>query len=1261
MMRRHYSGVAGLAVVLVGLAGCSTKQRSGSEIGSRGTDQQRYVEGLDGIGGVDRLGVLAEREAIKGSEPAKELANRIMVGQLVELRAGTTAYRRAHRSLDDVLDEVSGRLGAVERKEVPLHPQIGKGYVRARAAMLNGDAASAAAMFEKLSEASPESSEILIGLGDALMAAGDRAGGTRAYVRAIDMGDRTVRAMVYGAMGSVDDAEKVIELGAMIWSDEETTDRGGRLLGGVMLGQALIQEGWYAAGAEVMEAAMGMLDAASVRDVRYRRELVQLYTKRGEQMASIGDAWMLLDRPGRALEMYDRAGALVGAGVGVGTGHEGREPRELMARRVAAMLMEGHSALGALTLLDWIDARPGNDSVEFQRLVGIVGEHPLIGTMLFDALGERLRDSSRTGSERRAILGMMLTMTQTAEEGAALLVGSDAGVVSAVACARVLDRYEDRGAMIEGVVGMVEESASIGAVVVPAMIRLDGDAVGLLDALETLEEPAEAVALVRVLIGLDLQRVDLVDELDGIEVGQDWSGASTAWVIAMGRAAALDQRWAVSEALFEECDRRAIGMNGAERFFYVDSLATANRADDGVAIARRWAQVEGARSSDWLVLARAGRMAGEMELVLDALGRAMELDAYNEAIYEQLITIHGSGGAFADGEALGKVSRELVGRLPDSALVKLVRAHELAGAGSQDKGNKGQGLLVQSERLLINAHEQHPWREIGTDLLLSIWATAYSRGDEGALERGMEWIENRVEMMPGSVELAGAKARLMVLGDDVAGAERYLEGMYERMPSRQMGRLHEGLIRSDVDRRDEADALALERLDGLKSIGDGLERLERAVGLGRLGAYSADDFVPDAGVWAYGEGQLLQVVRMLGGIAQTGVDAESADLVLELVERVRGRGGDIGGEIGSSGIDPAVSLGLIELVVGPGGGGFSMDWYEGLVRGQFGTDRESESVTVAIQALMRSRSNSDAVELVARLCLKEDGTLDGEVIGDLVSLMGQIGTVEDMKGVVERFVGAGVMIGARDAAVEALGVLSEESMADADDVDGVIGDFVYGAAVVASFYDRDEVARGMYRLVLEYAPEHAWANNDLGYGMVEDWIDGVGDADVLVEAEGMLELAHRSAPGTASITDSLAWVRYALGVMVDEVDDEGVVVRQGAVGLLREALSLDKGTNNATIYDHLGDALWMSGELESAMQAWLDAESRLRERLVEMGDGENVNQRVVGLVREELESIRLKIADGEQGQRPGVAPTVHDLTVPVLQVDTGIDEIDPTK
>ena len=118
----------------------------------------------------------------------------------------------------------------------------------------------------------------------------------------------------------------------------------------------------------------------------------------------------------------------------------------------------------------------------------------------------------------------------------------------------------------------------------------------------------------------------------------------------------------------------------------------------------------------------------------------------------------------------------------------------------------------------------------------------------------------------------------------------------------------------------------------------------------------------------------------------------------------------------------------------------------------------------------------------------------------------------------------------------------------------------------------------MYRLALSYDELHAWANNDLGYGMVEDGED-------LEEAQRLLEIAHASEPGTASITDSLAWARYAMGIFEDELNDEGQVVRQGARSLLVEAVKLDD--SNATIHDHLGDTLWMLERFDEAMSAWL--------------------------------------------------------------------------
>ena len=89
----------------------------------------------------------------------------------------------------------------------------------------------------------------------------------------------------------------------------------------------------------------------------------------------------------------------------------------------------------------------------------------------------------------------------------------------------------------------------------------------------------------------------------------------------------------------------------------------------------------------------------------------------------------------------------------------------------------------------------------------------------------------------------------------------------------------------------------------------------------------------------------------------------------------------------------------------------------------------------------------------------------------------------------------------------------------------------------------------------------------------------------------------------------------------------------------------------------------MVGDFERAVGAWLDAESRLRERLTELSNQENVNAVALESIREELSSIRFKIADGEasreSGRVPAVAPNRAGLVVP-NPADI-VDEVVPEK
>ncbi len=1217
-------GAAGLWI-----GGCSSQQRTQS---TRASDEHYSAE----LGSLDtkaQLVSLAEREQKNPSEPARELVNRLMDGRLVQLRQGSEAYTKAHRSLDEVLTEYVSDQDQVEQQDVALNPQIAKGYVRARSAMNNEDYETAIAMFTQLHEVSPESPEILVGLGDAYLRSGDRIQGSEAYLRAVDLGERATRVVVYGAMGIVDDRERVIELCSRVWNNEAGEggeDYAGRLLAGVLLGQTLIESGSYSAGAEVMGSALGMLSADVARDPVYRRELVQLYTKRAERLATMGDAWMLLDEGDRAFEAYMEARSVLP-----------NEPRELMFRRVGAALLSGQSAKAAISVLAWIEENPGNTTAQLQQQVAILGEHPLIGDLLYQSFQEQASDPELSISSRESLLGMVLGMRNDAASMESALASVDPSIVSPVACARVLSLHADRDEKIKAARGIIERSPATATVVVPAMVRVDGDAAELHASIEGDDETS---ALMRTLIRLELQRPDLADDpkIDS------FSSLSTTSVIALGREAALAARWDDADTYFEECSARASSMNAAEWKFYIESLIAANRSGEAFELAQQRAMGNGARSSDWLLFARAAQQRQDAESAIGALERAIDLDPYDEAIYEQLISMRGPTGVAADTEALRTVTRSLGQRLPESALVRLIRAHELAGAGaSGEQDGRAAVMIGQSERLLLDVHARHPWREIGIDLLLSIWATQASMGDDTAIRRGLGWLDAQLGLMPGSVDLSSAMARLIVLSGDEIGAEGFLDELHQRVPSRRVGRLHEGLIRSDESRRMEADEIALDRLEGLVSVDDGLERLERAGALGRVSEFPIEELIPADDSWQYERGQGLRLARVLGAVIESDTQQTTADRVLELIDIAR----DQLGEDQSDGITASDALDQIEIVARPTESDFSMDAYEQLVRrlresrGEGGT----QILTIAMQSMLRGTDPSRTLELLGRLSIDSNGQLDPTLTSDLASLIGQVGSAQDLEDAVKRFEDAGLLVEARDLIVGSLGTLNEGTLADAEDLDGVVADLTYSVAVIASFYDRTSDANDMYRLALRYNERHAWANNDLGYRMVEDGGD-------LEEAIRLLEIAHASEPGTASITDSLAWARYAIGVFEDQLDENGQVVLQGARSLLEEAAALDH--SNATIHNHLGDAYWMLGDFDRAMKSWLEAEDQLRKRLTEISD-QQTNARAVEMLRDELSSIRFKITDAESGRTPKVTPNSAGIAIP--QFEDKMDGLDPTK
>lgn len=179
---------------------------------------------------------------------------------------------------------------------------------------------------------------------------------------------------------------------------------------------------------------------------------------------------------------------------------------------------------------------------------------------------------------------------------------------------------------------------------------------------------------------------------------------------------------------------------------------------------------------------------------------------------------------------------------------------------------------------------------------------------------------------------------------------------------------------------------------------------------------------------------------------------------------------------------------------------------------------------------------------------------------------------------------------------------------------------------------RDDASLGVYRIALRYNPDHAWAANDLGYFLLER-------AEDLDTAEQLLEHAFALKPNQSNIADSLGWLRYKRGELDNRKLPDGKM-REGAVSLLIAATGLPGGADNATVHDHLGDALWRSGDHDRAEAEWVRAQQLLVGQLAALKDGGSSPRR--DELTKEASGVGAKLDALRDGREPPVAPLIHE-------------------
>lgn len=1135
-----------------------------------------------------RLEALAEIEAIGVlvSDPRQDAIARGIDPTLPEaLPTGSAEFRRATRPLEDVLEEfrIEPPQSEIEQPTPDQAERAAKAYARAQAARLSGEAEVAELLMEEATRLDPGSAKLWQELGEARMALGDRFGAADALTMAAELGatDPGVMLALASDAGSRSDQDGVVRWAAAAWTmglAEPFAHE--RLVAGSMLGTGLLERGDLLAGAEVLEATLSGLDGAPPR-AGEAPEMVRLRAGRAELGFRSGNAWMALGQPARAAGAFERAGAGLA-----------RAPVLLTQRHIAALAAAGRPATACLEMIEHADRWLGDLGPEEAGWLRALSGDERTGAALTDAVIALASDTARPVSARRQALRLLVRGLPDPNEGVRLL-GADAALartplLAADALGRVLPEQRVRLAA-----EWVGED--------PAAARVWGGSLARL-----LESPLEEA---RTLIaskdaGRRLLGLGVAAELDRAELALapiDAGPSRNIDPILGAQLAGMAGRWNVVDAWLDAA-RSAAEADPARRPDLLGALLACQRLDELDALVAVIDADPDASPDDLLIAAEYALLSADFETAIARLDRAGAADPFDERIWERRFALRTGDAPTADEQAAMTLGRAISETRPRSALFAMLRAREMAG----------QGMLREVAELVIATNERDPSRDLGVQLLAQAVQAAAERDEPETAAMVREWLTRRMRQVPGSVPVVLAHAQTLLTAQEFEQAFEALDDAAVRIGHPELARNAEGALARHLDRGDEALARALNRLDGPHGTNGVLERAEVALS-GTRWRTALDAFresLPPGG--RLSEPQRTRWYRIAFGLIR---DADEGDAVADLLAALDAAA--------ASGVPMPEELvrGRLLLLARSGDVDQIRSFVEQQVLGP-------ESGLIAVQSLIGADRPTEALTLLADLAITDEGVWEDE-FAEWARVAGGLGTADDTRAMVERLDALGHTAQAARVLVDrfAPGPMPGERTAARDRAD-----IAYTTALIATVFDRQEEADAMYRLALGYDPDHAWAANDYGYALAER-------GESLVEAERLLVRAVELLPDEASVADSLGWLRYMTGVLTDETDADGRVVRAGAISLLERAAALEGGAENATVFEHLGDALWRAGRREEATKSWSQAETLLRRQARQMATESQANSRAIDRINEQLRAVRRRLSDAQNGNPPAIAPS----------------------
>ncbi len=999
----------------------------------------------------------------------------------------------------------------------------------------------------------------------------------------------------------------------------------------VCLLTALDELGYDLAVSDIVEETVALLESRPAPGM-FTIEFGSAYRQRGDLWRRAGDARCRLGEMDAALVAFDAAAALPAA-----------DPWSLLPRHVYALLRVGRPFAAQHVLCESL-AKSAADDVDPRsvKLCAYVADWAPHREMLADAVLQLHEEHPDQPSLVRCAASLVDRQRAIAVLGD--YVSEHAGDVTVLQ--QLLDwlAMEDLPAATDLVVSIAAEHPESLGRYAAVLLHAARDPTPLLAELEAGEaSPTRSciLALVQQQLGAIGAAWDAAQE-----AAARWPESAVIARLSMAIAAELREPALLREALAQadQFDDAATWAARADAYRAIGDLAQAQHAA-ATAVTQEPEDVESllalARTQTAIALAQPVNADARLS-AWDAVHTAeLVLAAHpdEERAYEILLYIFGADGPLTNTEAIEEYTAKLAAAKPASLILRRL---SLETAMRQQRA-------ARAAELALSLFEESP-TEAG---LLSYAVSAWAAMDD--LDAANAWFEKARRDRPQDPVLLENWARVKLQRSESAAAQQELESLLRKSPQNfKAMQILEAVYRATGD-FDRALELGERRL---RSRPAGVQR-ELA-----LASMFAD------------AGRDDRAIPSLHWIVENGSNASLAQLTvaIELVENL-----EAGAELRRD-----LARTLLDRIV---------------------LDHPNVSMSAYLAGLqvMRTLDERDEDRLAALLdCLVQRAELDPsdndfaallwrEIAQQLVDLK----RVDGASNVLRARLGSDHPLNSAATAMllqccivadAAGGATPEETIAlvertiaaatapgEALGDDRALADVMFDAANMNTLVGNDAGAEALHRKCLALNPDHPMALNNLGYQLLEQ---GRSDHDTIE----LVERALRLAPDDPNVLDTAGWLRYKQGQFQDTMPDAApaaaneagagagaaggaprlVAMRPGAISLIREAMQRQLAPS-AEVHDHLGDALWRTGDREGAVREWkyahnlLADEAMMRELLaqyafvqksvwrLEVIDPEQIWDREFAAMRDRTQR---KIDAAAEGGEPEVAPLFSELEEP---------------